>query len=91
MRRSVDRELVERLLQDESLSYREIARRADCSDFSVRAISRELGASYSGDSTNVESEPFTAGDWWICISIMAAIFGGIWLAARYFPPSDGMM
>jgi DNA-binding Lrp family transcriptional regulator len=38
----VDRDLVERLLQDESLSFREIARRADCSDWSVRSIARDL-------------------------------------------------
>lgn len=37
----VNRALVEELLLDEALSYREVARRAGCSDWSVRAIDRE--------------------------------------------------
>jgi hypothetical protein len=41
----VNHALVERLLADETLSYKEIARRASCSDFSVRTIARKL----SGD------------------------------------------
>jgi len=41
----VNHALVEQLLADETLSYKEIARRASCSDFSVRTIARKL----SGD------------------------------------------
>ncbi len=41
MSASVDHALVERLLEDESLSYREIARRAGCSEWSIRSIARQ--------------------------------------------------
>ena len=41
----VNRALVEALLADETLSYKEIARQAGCSDFSVRTLARKL----SGD------------------------------------------
>jgi hypothetical protein len=41
MSKPVNRALVEELLADESLSYKEIARQADCSDWSVRSIDRE--------------------------------------------------
>lgn len=92
MRRSVDHALVERLLQDESLSYREIARRAQCSDFSVRAISKELaGDDFARDDTEAKTEPLTPRDWAIFCGIAIAIFGGIWLLARRLPPMDGAM
>jgi hypothetical protein len=42
VRRHVNRAYVARLLEDDSLSYREIARRASCSDYSVRAIAAQL-------------------------------------------------
>jgi hypothetical protein len=41
----VDRDLVEQLLQDPSLSYREVARLAGCSDYSVRSIARKINRS----------------------------------------------
>lgn len=37
-----DRERIGELLQDESLSYREIAREAGCGDWTVRRIARDL-------------------------------------------------
>ena len=43
--KAVNHALVAELLADESLSYKEIARQASCSDFSVRTIARKL----SGD------------------------------------------
>lgn len=82
MRGSVDRELVHRLLQDESLSFREIARRARCSDFSVRSIARELD--YLADGDAAEPEPLTATEGWI----VALIFGGMCYAAWRMPPPD---
>jgi hypothetical protein len=87
--RSVDRELVERLLKDESLSFREIARRANCSDWSVRSIARESDDDYSCDYA--EGEPPTAREWGIFAGMLIAVFGGIWLLARRFPPMDGAM
>jgi hypothetical protein len=40
----VNRTLVEQLLADESRSYRDIARMAGCSDYSVRSIARRPGS-----------------------------------------------
>lgn len=69
---SVDRAFVEQLLEDQSLSYREIARRAGCSDWSVRAIARER----SGDARPMKSDrendaaPGTVG-WGISLVVFA--------------------
>jgi len=81
--------LVEDLLQDRTLSYREIARRAACSDFSVRSIARELNASNGVDKTPIE--PLTLREWGILAAVVAVIFGGIWLLSRQLPPLDGTM
>jgi hypothetical protein len=89
MRRSVDRAYVAELLQDESLSFREVARRAHCSDFSVRAIARELASDYSADDETVESGPLTATEWWIFAGIATLIFGSVCFAAWRMPPLDG--
>lgn len=62
MNRPVDHALVEELLADETLSYKEIARRADCSDFSVRTIARKL----SGDDRPMKTprvRPSTDDEW----------------------------
>ncbi len=85
----VDRDLVSELLADGSLSYREIARRANCSDFSVRAISRELEAVGSTDAS--DTEPLTVTQWCVFGGIVILIFGGVWLLGRRLPPPDGAM
>jgi hypothetical protein len=84
----VDRALVAELLADESLSYREIARRAQCSDWSVRSIARELA---DGQSTvsHLQEESLTPGEWGIFAGITLVIFGVLWWASRWFPPPDG--
>ncbi len=87
MKSRVDRELVLRLLQDDSLSFREIARRANCSDWSVRSISRELDGAYSSDGA--QSEPLTPTQWWIVAGIMALVVGGMCFAVWQMPPLDG--
>lgn len=93
MRGSVNRDFVANLLQDGSLSYREIARRANCSDWSVRAIAREMDAGYSGSATDGASpdEPLTALEWAIFGGIVILVFGGIWFAASRTPLDGGSM
>jgi hypothetical protein len=79
MNGSIDRELIMRLLADPSLSYREIARRANCSDWSVRSIARQL------DSQETEndkiSEPLTAFEWCAVFGFGAFVIGGLAFAA----------
>jgi hypothetical protein len=89
----VDRDLVERLLSDGTLSFREIARLAGCSDWSVRAIARDL----AGDSRPMKrdryeqhdncEDPVGAGGWAIVAAIAAALIGGLWLFLRRPPPT----
>jgi hypothetical protein len=86
MRARVNHALVEELLDDPDLSYREIARRANCSDFSVRTIAREYLAR---DDTTTEAEPLTPRDWFIVAGIAVLFFGGIWFLGRRLPPPDG--
>jgi hypothetical protein len=85
---TVDRALVLRLLLDESLSYREIARRADCSDWSVRSIARELDADRLTELAE-PCEPLTAAEWWIVAGIAVLVVGGMCFAAWRMPPPDG--
>jgi hypothetical protein len=88
--RSVDRDLVARLLREGSLSYREIARRAQCSDWSVRSIAREFTVSQPRVE-QPQQEPLTPVEWGIVAGITAVFFGGIWLLGRWLPPQDGAM
>jgi hypothetical protein len=85
MRARVNHALVEELLDDPDLSYREIARRANCSDFSVRAISREY---LMRNDTAADAEPLTLRDWFIVAGIAGLFFGGLWLLGRRLPPPD---
>jgi hypothetical protein len=89
MRRHVDHGLIIELLEDESLSYREIARRASCSDFAVRAIAHKLGGSPHAPPPDA-SPPTTAGCL-IAVAIALLICGGLWWASRQMPPDDGAM
>jgi hypothetical protein len=93
MRGSVDRNLVTNLLQDGSLSYREIARRASCSDWSVRAIAREIDAGYSGGTTDdaTPDEPLTPLEWLVFGGIVILVFGGICFVAWRTPLDGGPM
>jgi DNA-binding Lrp family transcriptional regulator len=86
----VDRDLVERLLQDETLSFREIARRAECSDWSVRSIARGLAG--SAQSYNADAEPteaLTLKDWGIFLGVCALVIGVICFVASRTPPQGG--
>jgi hypothetical protein len=86
--RGVDRVLIERLLQDESLSYREIGRRANCSDWSVRSIARDL-AGRQKPAEHPPQEPLTLAEWWIGVGIALLMFGGLCWAAWRWPPDTG--
>lgn len=90
----VDRALIERLLEDESLSFREIARQAACSDWTVRSIARGL----TGDERPMKREASSAADeplgvvgWLKFAGIVAAFIGVIWLAARGVSLESGSM
>lgn len=92
MRGSVDRALVADLLQDESLSFREIARRANCSDWSVRSIARELADPESSpQARNAKYQPLTTTDWAIVAGFTIVIIGGICFFAWRMPPNGGTM
>jgi hypothetical protein len=84
MSSSVDRELVMRLLRDESLSFREIARRANCSDWSVRSIVREI----DGDDSFLETDPPALAQWVIGAVIFVVLMGAVCYALWRIPPSD---
>lgn len=89
MKSPVDRQLVQRLLQDESLSFREIARRANCSDWSVRSIARDLDGDHSRDTA--PTEPLTLSGCAVGIGVAILVFGGLWLVAKRPPPSSESM
>jgi hypothetical protein len=86
----VNRDLVTQLLADETLSYREIGRRAGCSDWTVRAIAREA----TGDLRPMKSPQCFEGDggslgvagWGILAGIIAAFGAAAWLGARNTRP-----
>lgn len=84
----VDRALVVELLADESLSYREISRRAQCSDWTVRSIARELADSQS-PAKHPDREPLTFAEWSIVGGITVLIFAALWWASRWCPPPNG--
>ena len=88
MRRHVDHGLVMELLRDQSLSYREIARRANCSDWSVRSIAAEFDADRLTDDLAEPCEPLTATEWWIIAGIAVLVVGGMCFAAWRMPPAD---
>lgn len=84
----IDRKLVARLLQDETLSLREVARRANCSDWSARAIWREVEADRRRDDpSGVPHEHVTLLDWAIFGGFVALLFGGIAAVAWLMPPA----
>lgn len=78
--------LVERLLEDDSLSFREVARRANCSDWSVRSIAREIAAD---DDSFLETEPPTLAQWGIGALIFVLLVGGVCFVLWQVPPPDG--
>ena len=85
----VDRNLVEQLLQDESLSYREIARQAQCSDWSVRSIAQQLDADDQRSIDHLQRDPLTLIEWGIVAAFALLFFGGYWWILGWLPPSPG--
>ncbi len=90
----VDRALVERLLEDETISFREVSRRAGCSDWSVRAIARDLAGGdrrIKRDASGDDGEPIGLVGWLIFFGLVAIFGGVIWFAARRAPLDGGPM
>jgi|GEM_PF-5060325 len=86
-----DRALIEQLLEDGSLSYREIGRRAGCSDWTVRSVARQLTCDVrpmkrGARRDNDESNGFVG--WFVLVGIIGLFIGALWLGARGLPPSD---
>ena len=102
MSKPVNRALVEELLADESLSYKEIARQADCSDWSVRSIDRERSGGppmktsrgpRHVDASEFEepSRPLTGAEmaigWGVAVLFFIGLVALSWYARRDdFPP-----
>lgn len=90
----VNRRLVEQLLEDETLSYNEVAERAACSSWSVRKIARELAGDErpmkrsrrEREAAPNESLGFTG--WAILAGIGGFLIGAFWLFGRGMPPPD---
>ena len=90
----VNRALVEKLLNDEWLSYREIARQAGCSDWTVRSIARELAGDdrpmKRATSRGAPAETSPPNGWTVLAGVIA-FAGVIWFAFRQLPPDGGPM
>lgn len=98
----VDHALVEQLLADETLSYKEIARRASCSDFSVRTIARKLSGDdrpmktprvdrYADPAESQDVQPLTGAEmaigWGVAVLFFIGLVALSWYARRDdFPP-----
>jgi hypothetical protein len=92
---SADRERIAELLEDETRSFRSIARELGVSDWLVRKTARDLyndprpmrqRRSYSDDAPPEEVSP-VAG-WLVFGSIIAAIALAIWSGLRWTPPPE---
>ncbi len=91
MNRKVNRDHVGRLLQNEFLSYRDIAREAGCSDWTVRAIARDLAGDdrpmkhdRSATGKANDFQPSTSG--WAVLGIGAALLITVGIYIRASPP-----
>lgn len=89
----VDRDLIEQLLENDSLSFREIGRRAGCSDWTVRRIWRDL----ADDSRPMKLPPRPRDDsadslglagWGVLAGIVGLFIGAFWFFARGTPPPE---
>jgi hypothetical protein len=102
--KSVDYVLLDQLLADESLSFRECAERAGCSDWSARQRYRKLSGDdrpmkmpraecYSSKRDNSETPPLTTTEKVIAGGIVALVLVGLVALGLYvrrdgFPPYD---
>jgi hypothetical protein len=91
-----ERDYIEDLLQDETLSFREIGRRTGFSDFTIRAAARKVAGdprplksprSRSDDSDD-EGESLGLGGWAVLAGITGLFIGAIWLWGRNMGPPD---
>lgn len=91
---SVDRARIMELLRDETLSFRAISREVGCSDWTVRAIAREL----AGDARPMKRarckyqndcpEPLGLAGWGIFVGIVAAFAIAFWFGTRGISPPE---
>jgi hypothetical protein len=92
--RRVDHALVEELLRDGSLSFRQIAQRAGCSDWSVRSISRSItgdGRAMKRAAQGSDAEPLGVTGCLVLLGLAALFGGAIWLSTRGGPQNGGRM
>lgn len=88
---SADRARIEELLQDETLSYREIARQTGASDWTVRRIARDV----AGDVRPMKRarhehavEPLGLASWAILAGLGGIFVGALWFLGRGMSPPD---
>jgi hypothetical protein len=84
--RRVNRDLIVQLLADTTLPYREIARQADCSDWTVRSIAKQLDDFWTYDSE--QTEPLSTTGFCTVVGIGILIVVGVCVAAWRLPPID---
>lgn len=93
--KSIDRALVEELLGDESLSYREVARRVGCSDWAVRKAARQLDGdprpmkqrcSPSDEPSGNEVSPLVS--WLVFGAALSFFASATWVSVRWMPPLE---
>lgn len=92
MKPSVDRARIEDLLQDETLSFRAIARECGVSDWTVRSIARQLTGDQRptrGAASADTDEPGNLNGCLILVGIVAVFVGILWFATRGWPPESG--
>jgi hypothetical protein len=93
--RPEDYDRIATMLQDGSLSYREIGRQTGVSDWTIRKIARELDGdprpmrsphSEPSDSGTDEASALTG---WIVFAVVVGCFAiMIWAGARWTPPPE---
>jgi hypothetical protein len=90
-----DRDRIEELLQDPSLSCRAISRATGYSDWTVRKIARDLDGdprpmkrrrSHAAREPAEDASPLTA--WLVFGGVLVGIVFAIWLGAKWIPPSE---
>jgi hypothetical protein len=95
--RRVDHAFIEQLLseqlENDRPNFREVARLADCSDWTVRAIWRRMSDDprpMKGASRPREIENSSLADWLVVACIAAPLVAAVWFAPRRSPQGGAM-